>query len=70
MPLNWALDDMEAQSERPVSTSAARADSAVTASKGESRLGVVRKGDVWFAVKRQASTKRKNDLRYDSAWSR
>lgn len=65
VPLNWALDEMEGQSERPVSTIGADSDSAVTASKGESRLGVVRKGNVWFAVKRQASTKRKNDLRYD-----
>ena len=65
VPLNWALDEMDRRSERPVSTIGADADSAEAVSKGESRLGVVRRGDVWFAVKRQASSKRKNDLRYD-----
>jgi hypothetical protein len=65
VPLNWALDEMDRQRERPISTIGADADSAEAVSKGESRLGVVRQGDVWFAVKRQASSKRRNDMRYD-----
>jgi hypothetical protein len=63
--LNWALDEMDTQDSRPVSTIGSDRNSAVVASQGESQLGIVRRGDVWFVVKRQASTKRGNDLRYD-----
>ncbi|CAN5543321.1 hypothetical protein BH20ACT18_BH20ACT18_09700 [soil metagenome] len=63
--LNWALDEMDRAASREPSTIGADADSAEAFSTGESRTGVVRKGDVWFAVKRQASSKRRNDLRYD-----
>ena len=63
--LNWALDEMDRAAARESSTIGADADSAEAFSVGESRTGVVRKGDVWFAVKRQASSKRRNDLRYD-----
>ena len=63
--LNWALDEMDRTASREPSTIGADADSAEAFSTGESRTGVVRKGDVWFAVKRQASSKRRNDLRYD-----
>jgi hypothetical protein len=65
VPLNWALDQMEAGGARSASTIGADADSSVVVSQGESTLGVVRRGDVWFAVKRQASSKRRNDMRYD-----
>ena len=63
--LNWALDEMDTQSSRPVGLIGADRNSAAVASQGESQLGIVRRGDVWFAVKRQASSKRKNDMRYD-----
>jgi len=63
--LNWALDEMDRAASREPSTIGADADSAQAFSKGESQTGVVRKGDVWFAVKRQASSKRRNDMRYD-----
>ena len=65
VPLNWALDEMEAAPARAASTIGADANSAVVVSQGESTLGVVRQGDVWFAVKRQASSKRRKDMRYD-----
>jgi hypothetical protein len=64
--LDWALDEMDTQQgSRPVGSIGADSNSAAVASQGESQLGVVRRGDVWFAVKRQASSKRKNDMRYD-----
>jgi hypothetical protein len=65
VPLNWALDEMEAGGSRTGSAIGADADSGEIVSQGESTLGVVRRGSVWFAVKRQASSKRKNDMRYD-----
>jgi hypothetical protein len=65
VPLNWALDEMEAGRSRSASTVGADADSSVVVSQGESTLGVVRTGDIWFAVKRQASSKRRKDMRYD-----
>ena len=34
-------------------------------SKGESQFAVVRKGAVWFAVRRSSSRRRADDLRYD-----
>jgi hypothetical protein len=64
--LEWALDEMDTQGgDRKVGTIGADRNSAAVASQGESQLGIVRRGDVWFAVKRQASSKRKNDMRYD-----
>ncbi|MGI8594411.1 MAG: hypothetical protein ACR2ML_08645 [Solirubrobacteraceae bacterium] len=63
--LNWALDEMERAVSRESSTIGADGDSAEAFSKGESRTGVVRRGKVWFAVKRQSSSKRRGDLRYD-----
>lgn len=63
MNLNWALEQMPA---RPrIGRIGADRDKAVTLSKGESQFAVVRKGDVWFAVRKTFSARRKEDLRYD-----
>ena len=63
MNLNWALEQMPA---RPrIGSIGADRDKAVTLSKGESQFAVVRKRNVWFAVRKTFSARRKEDLRYD-----
>jgi hypothetical protein len=64
--LNWALDERDAsRGPRRVGAIGSDRDSAVALGQGDGRFAAVRKGDVWFAVRRKASTKRRTDLRYD-----
>ena len=57
---NWALG---AQRSDPPAAIAADRDAALTVGSGQSRLAVVRRGRIWFAVKQSRSAV--TDLRYD-----
>jgi hypothetical protein len=64
--LNWALDERNASSgPRRIGAIGSDRDSDVAIGQGDGRFAAVRKGDVWFAVRRKSSTKRRTDLRYD-----
>jgi hypothetical protein len=64
--LNWALDERDAsRGARRIGAIGSDRDSAVALGQGDGRFAAVRKGDVWFAVRRKSSSKRRTDLRYD-----
>ncbi len=63
MNLNWALEQMPAKPR--IGKIGADRDKVAMLSKGESQFAVVRKGAVWFAVRRSSSRRRADDLRYD-----
>jgi len=66
MTLNWALDERNAGTgTRRIGPIGSDRDSAVALGQGDGRFAAVRKGDVWFAVRRKSSSKRRTDLRYD-----
>jgi hypothetical protein len=64
--LNWALDERDSsRGARRIGAIGSDRDSAVALGQGDGRFAAVRKGDVWFAVRRKSSSKRRTDLRYD-----
>jgi hypothetical protein len=63
MNLNWALQDLPRRTRR--GRIGSDVDGATALSQGESRFAVVRRGPVWFAVRRSRSARRGWDLRYD-----
>ena len=62
--LNWALDEM-VDARRPIGSIGADRSSAVQLSSGVSRFAAVRRGDLWYAVRRSGSTRAPRDLRND-----
>ena len=63
MNLNWALQDLPRRTRR--GRIGSDGDGTTALSQGESRFAVVRRGPVWFAVRRSRSLRRGYDLRYD-----
>ncbi len=62
--LNWALDEMVGV-RRPIGSIGADRSSAVQLSSAVSRFAAVRRGDLWYAVRRSGSTRAPRDLRND-----
>jgi hypothetical protein len=62
--LNWALDEM-AGARRRIGSIGADRSGAVQLSSGVSRFAAVRRGDLWYAVRRSGSVRAPRDLRSD-----
>jgi len=62
--LNWALEEMVGSARR-IGTIGADRSGAVQLSLRRSRFAVVRRGDLWYAVRRTGSTRAPKDLRND-----
>jgi hypothetical protein len=63
--LNWALEDMADADARPVGRLGADGDGTVQLSLRRARFAVVRRGSLWYAVRRTGSTRAAKDLRND-----
>lgn len=63
--LNWALEDMADAGSRPLGRLGADTNGAVQLSLRRARFAVVRRGSLWYAVRRTGSTRAAKDMRND-----
>ena len=63
--LNWALEDMAGAESRPLGRLGADGNGAVQLSLRRARFAVIRRGPLWYAIRRTGSTRAAKDMRND-----